>query len=147
VKASAGDFWSGIALAALGAYIISEARQWDYLTPEGPGAGFFPMWYGIAIVVLAVFLLASNVKFKPRIRTDQVRRALSLWLALAVTVALFQWLGFVISFALFTFFLAAAIYRRPLALAAATAAGVSAGFYVVFALALGVALPAGVLGF
>ena len=147
MKASAGDFWSGIALAALGAYIISEARQWDYLTPEGPGAGFFPMWYGIAIVVLAVFLLASNVKFKPRIRTDQVRRALSLWLALAVTVALFQWLGFVISFALFTFFLAAAIYRRPLALAAATAAGVSAGFSVVFALALGVALPAGVLGF
>ena len=137
----------GIALAALGAYIIAEARQWDYLTPEGPGAGFFPMWYGIAIVVLAIFLFASNIRLKARIRTDQVLRALSLWLALVVTVALFQWLGFVISFALFTFFLAAAIYRRPLAVAAATAAGVSAGFYVVFALALGLALPAGVLGF
>ena len=57
MKASAGDFWSGIALAALGSFIVNEARQWDYMTPEGPGAGFFPMWYGIAMVLLSGFLV------------------------------------------------------------------------------------------
>ena len=31
------DFWSGLALAALGGYIVNEARRWDYLTPDGPG--------------------------------------------------------------------------------------------------------------
>ena len=147
MKASAGDFWSGIALAALGSFVIAQARQWDYLTPEGPGAGFFPMWYGIAIWVLAVFLLASNIKFKAKIQTEQILRALSVWLALAVSVALFKWLGFVASFALFTFFVVAVPYRRPLRTAAAVAAGVALGFYAVFDLALGIALPAGVLGF
>lgn len=147
MKASAGDFWSGIALAALGTFIVLEARQWDYMTPEGPGAGFFPTWYGIAIVVLAVFLFASNIELKARIKTERILRALSVWLALAVSVALFKWLGFVISFALFTFFVAAVPFRRPLGAAAAVAAGVALGFYAVFDLALGIALPAGVLGF
>lgn len=147
MKASAGDFWSGIALAALGAFIVSVARQWDYLTPEGPGAGFFPLWYGIAMLALSLMLVFSNLKFIPQLETKNIARVLSVWLALVVSVALFRWLGFVISFALFTFFLAAVLYRRPLAIAAAAAAGVSAGFYVVFALALGIALPAGVLGF
>lgn len=39
-----GDLWSGLALAALGVYLVAEARQWDYLAPAGPGAGFFPIW-------------------------------------------------------------------------------------------------------
>jgi hypothetical protein len=39
------------------------------------------------------------------------------------------------------------MYRRRLAVAAAVAAATAAGFYLLFPLALGVALPAGVLGF
>ena len=39
-----GDLWSGLTLAALGVYLVAEARQWDYLAPAGLGAGFFPMW-------------------------------------------------------------------------------------------------------
>ena len=147
MKASAGDFWSGIALAALGIFIINEARQWDYMTPEGPGAGFFPMWYGIAMVLLSGFLVISNLKIKVEPETRKILRSLSVWAALAVSVALFKWLGFVIGFALFTYFVAAVVYRRPAGTAAAAAAGVSLGFYCVFDLALGIALPAGVFGF
>ena len=62
-------------------------------------------------------------------------------------MALFKWLGFVVSFALFTYFIAAYVYRRPAGVAATAAAGVSLGFYCVFDLALGLGLPAGVLGF
>ena len=57
-----GDLWSGLALAALGVYIIVQARQWDYLTPEGPGAGFFPLWYGVAMVALAAVLVVSQLR-------------------------------------------------------------------------------------
>ena len=144
---SAGDFWSGVVLAALGAYIIFEARQWDYQTPEGPGAGFFPMWYGIAMLLLSVFLVLSNLEIKAKPETPRILRALSVWLALAVCVALFKPLGFVISFALFTCYVVAVPYRRGFGLAAAVGAGVSLGFYAVFSLALGLELPAGPLGF
>jgi len=70
-----------------------------------------------------------------------------LWFALAVSVAALKRLGFVASFAALTFFIAAVMYRRPLALAAAVAAASAAAFYVLFPLALGVPLPAGVFGF
>ncbi len=146
-----GDLWSGIALAALGAYIVIQARQWEYLGPEGPGAGFFPLWYGIAILGLSALLIVSNLRRgsdhgNP---TDWARlgRALSTWLALAVSVALFKPLGFVISFALLTYFIVAVIYRRPLATAALVAVASAAGFYLVFDRALSVPLPVGILGF
>ncbi len=146
-----GDLWSGIALAALGAYIVIQARQWEYLGPEGPGAGFFPLWYGIAILGLSVLLIVSHLRRGSArgnaIDWTKLGRALSTWLALAVSVALFKPLGFVISFALLTYFIVAVMYRRPLATAALVAVASAAGFYLVFDRALSVPLPVGVLGF
>ncbi len=146
-----GDLWSGIALAALGAYIVIQARQWEYLGPEGPGAGFFPLWYGIAILGLSVLLIVSHLRRGSArgnaIDWTKLGRALSTWFALAVSVALFKPLGFVISFALLTYFIVAVMYRRPLATAALVAVASAAGFYLVFDRALGVPLPVGVLGF
>jgi putative tricarboxylic transport membrane protein len=148
---NSGDLWSGLALAALGAYIVVQALHWDYLTPEGPGAGFFPLWYGIAMVALSAVLVVSHLKQRLSLRMTiawhRVGRALSVWLALVVSVALFKPLGFVISFALLTYFLVAVMYRRPLRVAAAVALASTAGFYLVFSLGLGVPLPAGPLGF
>ena len=146
-----GDLWSGIALAALGAYIVIQARQWEYLGPEGPGAGFFPLWYGIAILGLSALLIVSNLRRGAArgnaIDWTRLGRALTTWLALAVSVALFKPLGFVISFALLTYFIVAVMYRRPLATAALVAVASAAGFYLVFDRALSVPLPVGVLGF
>lgn len=146
-----GDLWSGVALAALGLYIVFQARQWEYLGPEGPGAGFFPLWYGIAMLALAAVLIVSNLRRRSagamRIEWRRIGRALSTWLALAVCVALFKTLGFAISFALLTYFVVAVMYRRPLRVAALVAAASAAGFYLVFAVALGVPLPVSALGF
>ncbi len=145
------DFWSGVALAALGAWIIIQARQWEYLGADGPGAGFFPLWYGIAIVVLALALagssLARNITEVARIDRAATRRALAAWATLAVAVASFWVIGFALGFALLCFFMAAVLYRRPLRSAALIAVLATAGFYLVFPVALGVALPAGRLGF
>ena len=146
-----GDLWSGIALAALGAYIVIQARQWEYLGPEGPGAGFFPLWYGVAMLALSVLLIVSNLRRGSArgnaIDWTKLGRALTTWLALAVSVALFKPLGFVISFALLTYFIVAVMYRRPPATAALVAVASAAGFYLVFDRALSVPLPVGVLGF
>ncbi len=147
-----GDLWSGLALAALGVYVVVEARQWDYLGPDGPGAGFFPLWYGIAMIVLSAALVISSIK-RMRSAADsaidwaRARRALFVWLMLVVCVALLKWLGFVISYALFTFFVVRWMYQRPARSAVLVAVSCTAGFYLIFQIALGVALPAGVFGF
>lgn len=133
------DFWSGLALAALGAYIIVEARSWDYLTPEGPGPGFFPLWYGIAMLGLSLFLVVSPSDLRMDWRGSG--RALATWAALALSVAALKFVGFVVSFAALTFFMVAVMYRRSALTAAAVALGTAAGFYLIFPLALGVALP------
>ena len=147
-----GDIVSGAVLAGLGIYIIVEAWRWEYLGPDGPGPGFFPVWYGVTMVVLALLLVATSLKRiagepgKP-VDWGEVGRVLVAWTALALCVGFLKLLGFLLAFGLFTFFLVAVMYRRSLGTAAAVSVGVSLGFYLLFPLALNVALPVGRLGF
>ncbi|HET7197372.1 MAG TPA: tripartite tricarboxylate transporter TctB family protein [Burkholderiales bacterium] len=133
------DFWSGLLLAGLGAYIVVCASGWDYMTPEGPGPGFFPLWYGIAMLVLSLFLVVAPGA--ERVDWRLSGRAFAAWAAIAVSVAALRWLGFVASFGALTFFMVAVMYRKSLATAAVVAVSTAAAFYVLFPLALGVALP------
>ncbi|HEY1290607.1 MAG TPA: tripartite tricarboxylate transporter TctB family protein [Burkholderiales bacterium] len=142
MKARNADLWSGLALAALAAYIITQASGWDYSGPDGPGAGFFPLWYGIAMLVLAAALVASSLLREPeRVNWRGAGRALAVSAALAVSVLLFKLAGFVVGFAALAFFVVWVMYRRPWPLAAAVAIGLAGGFYLVFPLLLGVNLP------
>jgi putative tricarboxylic transport membrane protein len=148
-----GDLWSGATLAALGGFVISEARQWEYMTAEGPGPGFFPLCYGIAMVVLSLLLIVSTLRRPPvaagHAKTDWagIGRALLCWAAFALSVLLLKWLGLLLSLALLTLFIAKVMYGKPLMISLATAAGNAGGFYLVFHIALGVELPVGLLGF
>jgi putative tricarboxylic transport membrane protein len=137
------DFYSGLALGALGAYIMLQAWRWEYLGQDGPGPGFFPLWYGFAMAALSLGLVVSSVLRKDREIVDWrgAGRAFAVWLALAVSVAALNVAGFFISFAVLTFFLVAVMYRRPLRLAAIVALAGAAAFYLVFPLMLGVRLP------
>jgi putative tricarboxylic transport membrane protein len=143
---------SGAILAGLGIYIVNEARGWEYLGPDGPGPGFFPLWYGITIIVLSLVLVGRNLMARasePAAATNwrEVGRALAAWAGLAACVGLLKVLGFLLAFALFSFFLVAVMYRRPLVPSAAIALGMALGFYLVFPVALNVSLPVGRLGF
>lgn len=150
---SRGEVVSGAVLAGLGVYIIVEAWHWEYLAADGPGPGFFPLWYGIAMVVLALVLIGGNLLRRATavhaapVDWGKIRHAGITWTAFAVSVALLKPLGFLASFALLTFFVVAGIYRRPLRAALAIAVSCSLGFYLVFPLALNVSLPVGVFGF
>jgi putative tricarboxylic transport membrane protein len=141
MRARSADFWSGLALGGLGAYIIVTASRWEYLGPDGPGPGFFPLWYGIAMSALSLWLVFSSLKTQTRIDWSDAPRALAAWAAFAAMCAAVKLIGFLPAFALLTFFIVAVMYRRPLKVAAAVAVALSAGFYLVFPLALGVKLP------
>lgn len=146
-----GDVVSGAILAALGLYIVTQARFWSYYNPDGPGPGFFPTWYGLLMIGLALALIISTA-LKPRPQESPKdwggsKRALITWLAFAACIATMGVLGFRLSFALFTFFLVAFVFQRTLVAAALTTVGATAAFYFVFPILLGVQLPIGWFGF
>jgi putative tricarboxylic transport membrane protein len=147
-----GDVVSGGILAALGAYIVLEARNWTYSGPEGPGPGFFPIWYGVLMIALSLYMMVSKLfgfgGEDERGVADwrAIGRALSTWAAFALAVALLKPLGFLVSFGLLTFFLVAVVFRRSPVTAAVTAFAVSLGFQLTFPVALGVPLPVGLFG-
>lgn len=146
-----GDLWSGGVLAGLGVYIILQAKDWDYLTLEGPGPGFFPIWYGVAMVLLSLGLVISRLMRREArgepVDWSEVARAMAAWTVFAVAVALLKILGFLFAFALLSLYVACVMYRRPLRTGVAIGAIGAAVFYLVFPLGLGVMLPVGVLGF
>ncbi|MFN2645326.1 MAG: tripartite tricarboxylate transporter TctB family protein [Burkholderiales bacterium] len=134
------DFWSGLALAALGAYILGATRGWEYLSAEGPGPAFFPRWYAIAMIVLGAALAIGSTK-PSAIDWRGATRAFAMWAALAIAVLLMKFVGFALGFALLTIFVVAVMYRRPVSQAALVAGVMVAIFYLVFPVALGVPLP------
>jgi putative tricarboxylic transport membrane protein len=147
--ARGGDFWSGLALAGLGAYILGQAWSWVYLGEDGPGAGFFPMWYGAAMVVLSLALVAGTF-LKPRSQAApypwrDLGRAMTCWAAFVACIALMPLLGFTVSFALLTWFIVTVMARRPQRIALPVAIGGALVFYAIFSLALDLALPKGLL--
>jgi putative tricarboxylic transport membrane protein len=141
------DIVSGGVLAGLGLYIVAEARHWEYLGPDGPGPGFFPLWYGLAMIALALVLVATGTAPTSAAPRPGPGRPLVTLAAVGATVGLLQILGFLLAFGLFTLFVGAVMYRRPLLPTLAVAVGCAVGFYLLFPLALHVELPRGLLGF
>ncbi len=147
-----GDLISGVFLTGLGIYVVLQARGWDYLAPDGPGPGFFPMWYGLALVALSLVLMIQSVSRRAAAAPTgsawgEVGRALVAWAALAASIALLKPLGFLVSFALLTLVVVSVMYRRPFVHGLAAGIGGAVIFYLIFPLALNVALPVGALGF
>jgi putative tricarboxylic transport membrane protein len=147
-----GDVVSGGVLAGLGVFVVVQASGWDYLAPEGPGPGFFPLWYGLALIALSLGLMIGALRRRAAapehgVHWGEVARALFAWAALTVAIGLLNVLGFVLSFALLTFFIVSIMYRRPLGFGLAAGAVSAAAFYLIFPLALNVALPTGLFGF
>ena len=145
------DFWSGLVLVVLGAYIVKEAWSWEYLSVEGPGPGFFPLWYGGAMIVLSLLLVAGAVlksdsaALHRQVNWSELRRVLTCWAAFVACIALLNAMGFVVSFALMTWFIIAVLFRKSQRLAIGVGVGGALSFYALFSLALGVTLPSGFL--
>lgn len=140
-------------LFALGLSIIFQALAWTYLTPDGPGPGFFPLWAGMGITVLSAGIASFHIyavfNEQPVERTnwDGSARVLAGWAGLAVAIALLKPAGFVVSFFLLTLFLVFFVFRRRFVTALAVGFGSCAGFWLLFEKALDVQLPLGPWGF
>jgi len=143
-----GDVVSGLVLATLGAFILQQALGWDYLTPDGPGAGFFPRWYGIAMLILSLVQVVRGLRAPAAqsVYEGSSRLVLICWGALVGCVLLMKWLGFLASVALLCWFLATVLFERRHGPAMAFALVAAIGFWLLFDVALGVSLPRGPWG-
>jgi len=144
---------TALLLVALGTYIVAAAWEWPYMTADGPGPGFFPLWIGILLVVLSALLIALQVAEafggKPVARTGWTgtRPALLGWGALVVAAALLEPAGFVASYLLLSTVLLRVIFRRSWTSTAVVGVISTAGFWGLFVKLLEVRLPAGPWGF
>jgi putative tricarboxylic transport membrane protein len=150
---NSGNLMAGACLAAFGIYVISAAFRLSYVSEVGPGPGFFPLWLGIGLVLLASYLMITSVVRSRHAEKDGSRlskgtgRALAGWLALMWAIALLGRIGFALSFIILTTFLIVALDRRPALLAVGVAIGLALAFHLIFVVALDVSLPKTSWGF
>jgi putative tricarboxylic transport membrane protein len=146
------DLISAFCVAAFGVYVAVASARLPYVSEHGPGPGFMPLWLGIGLILLSLFLIVVDLARPPSGRTRKsgnwpVTRALVGWFVLMGSIIFLPRLGFTLSLALLTIFLVIVLDRRSVWTALSVAFGLGLSFYVVFVLALGLPLPSGPWGF
>jgi putative tricarboxylic transport membrane protein len=150
---SKGDLVSGICVAGFGLYVTVASSRLSYTSEYGPGPGFLPLWLGIGLFVLALYLIAVNLARpapEPNRETKSWMtpgRVLGGWFGLMIAIAVLPRIGFSLSLALLTASLIAALERGSLWRAVGVGFGLALSFHLIFVLALGLSLPAGPWGF
>ena len=144
---------AALCLAAFGSYVTYTGSQLPYVAEVGPGPGFFPLWIGIGLLLFSCYQTILCLS-APRQQSKSVQltwlgsgRALAGWLAMAVSIFLYRWIGFAASFVLLTIFFIVVIERRPALPALGIGVALAVTFHLLFVVALGVSLPAGPWGF
>jgi len=142
---------AGLLLAALGAFILQQSLQWEFLGRNGPGVGFFPLVYGSLIVLLSLVLVIKSLRAgrragsqTPEQPAGKVFAAVSVWVAFAITVALMKFIGFYVALGLLVMFMTRFIFSRSTRFALLSSVLVPLTFFVVFGLLLKVQLPVGI---
>ena len=107
-----GEILAGSLLSTLGVFILLESFELDYTSDFGPGPGFLPFWLGIIVSgfsALLVFVTLPKSFIPQGVEAEasgNPRRSLISWVAMTLTVPLLTRLGFYVSFAILTAFLA-----------------------------------------
>jgi putative tricarboxylic transport membrane protein len=145
------DVVAGLALAGLGSYVAWRALDWDLLTEDGPGPGFFPLGYGMLMVALSALLVLRAILRPgpgggPADLAGHLRTLLT-WAVFAGSAFAMQWIGFLAGFAILSAFVVAFVFQRSWPRAVAVGLACAGGFWLVFGQIMGVGLPTGPWGF
>jgi putative tricarboxylic transport membrane protein len=144
-----GDRIFASLIGLFGVVWIVQSRHLTYWGEFAPGSGFLPIWLGIVLVALvAAYLVAS---FRDPVLSaaapSRPRHVGAIALGLIVCIGLLEWLGFVVSVALYLAFLVGWLERRPLRDVAIVSLGASVGLWLIFKAWLKVPFPEGPWGF
>ena len=148
------DQWSGLALVILAGLICAGAAFLPYGEIHNPGPGFFPLWLGIILGVMAVGLVVKTTwqkegaKALRDILAEKVRweKVLFVLIALILYGSLMNILGYLIVTFLLMAFLLRYIEPHPWRLVIGWTLIGAVGSWVVFDLWMKLRLPKGFLG-
>lgn len=68
-----GDRVFAIICLGLSFWLILEARKFAYMTTYTPGPGFFPLWLGVCLGLLSLYLIINTVRRKKSKEEDEGR--------------------------------------------------------------------------
>jgi hypothetical protein len=99
---------AGLAVVAIGAAILVQAKNLPYMLEDVPGPGFLPLWISFGILGVGVFLTAQAIRTQTA-TTGPVqwpdargwRRVGLMLAALAISLFALDWLGFLLTTTLF----------------------------------------------
>jgi Tripartite tricarboxylate transporter TctB family len=143
------DHVGGVAFILIGALVLSLSGDLPFGTLASPGAGMMPK---LAIAVMLAFggILLVRAHTSPplaAIAWNDLPHAFRLIALTAVSVAVYTWLGFVVTMSLLLFGLTFVVERKPILFAALFSVGVTGLAYALFRMALKSPLPQGLLWF
>lgn len=147
------DIIAGVTGFVISTYVLITAYHFpeDKVLVLGPH--FFPMLLAVGLGALSLGLIFLAVLGKSRpakapfsLKDPGVQRSGIALLAIIIYCFVFERLGFIITSAIFLFFLMYLLKRRDYAKMAAISVGVSLMVYGIFNRLLDISLPAGLLG-
>ena len=143
------DHIAGAAFVAFGVLVFALSGDLPFGSLSAPGAGMMPKLLIVLMILFGVVLVIGGATSQPLAEIDWSDRnhALMLVAITAVAVALYQWLGFILTMTLLVFTLLVVVERRDVLRAAAYSIGLTAIAWWVFGKALKAPLEQGILGF
>jgi len=148
-KGLRADHVAGGAFIALGILIFAIGTDLPFGTVSAPGAGMMPkLTAGLMMTFAAIIMLnASSNPLLATIEWDDAAHAAQLILIIAIAVAFYRYLGFLITMSLLVFSLLMIVERRGLLPAAIYSIGLTVFAYWLFGKALKSPLERGLLWF
>jgi putative tricarboxylic transport membrane protein len=145
---------AALSFLAFSAFVVWESWNLEYYTPLGPGAGFFPLWLGIAMGGLSLMWLVQVSGGRGRTKEGTflpggagMVRLLSVLIAMVAATLLMDFLGFQVAMFLLLGFLLLIPGRQSIWLTLVIAVLGSVGVYYLFGGYLDVQLPKASLAF
>ena len=148
------DQWSGLVLLVIAGFICWGALSLSYGHIHNPGPGFYPLWLGIILGVMAMGLILKATRQKKGakvlrdILAEKVRweKVLFVLMALILYGCLMNFLGYLIVTFLLMAFLLRFIEPHPWKSVIGWTLIGSVGSYLVFEVWMKLRLPKGFLG-
>ncbi len=145
---------AAVCFVIFSALVVWGSLSLEYYTKLGPGAGFFPLWLGVAMGTLSLVWLvqvsrrtgrSSKTAFLPD--RSGIMRILAIIASLVVAALVMNLLGFQMAMFLLLVFFLLVLGRQSVWLTVIIALAGSVGVYRVFVGYLDVQLPASSLAF
>ena len=143
---------AGILLLILSVAAIVGSRDLVYKVEFSPGAGFFPFWLGVSLLILSLILLTKNTVLtssakeeNPLPGKEALLRILSILGSLLVGILLFERIGFLITMFVFVAFLLIVLEKYRWYSGILISLAMVFAVYGIFKIWLNVPLPLGLL--